>query len=72
MVTRHINQTSNHANYCLTRKLSQSGFNGAKQANVDTCFASANYSVAWQCYKATVHGAGHAGVGGTVSLLTVW
>ncbi|KAI3391544.1 hypothetical protein diail_7164 [Diaporthe ilicicola] len=66
----HISQTGYAVDYCLSRDLSQSNF--LKQANtsyVDTCFASANYSEAWTCYKSNPHGAGHSGVGGTVSLL---
>jgi tyrosinase len=67
-LTLHLSQYSSSDNYCLSRSLSQTGFDNAEQANVDTCYASANYSVAWQCYKAKVHGAGHAGVGGVVSV----
>lgn len=64
----HINQTGCATDYCLSRDLSQSNF--LKQANTsynDTCFASANYSEAWTCYKSNPHGAGHSGVGGVVS-----
>lgn len=67
-VTLHINQTGFATDYCLSRDLSQSNFlNQANTSYLDECFASANYSEAWQCYKKNPHGAGHSGVGGVVS-----
>lgn len=66
-LTLHINQTSSSANYCLSRSLDSSNFQKANQTYIDACYASANYSEAWQCYKSSPHTAGHAGVGGTVS-----
>ncbi|KAJ0125370.1 mino acid transporter [Diaporthe amygdali] len=68
----HINQTGYAVDYCLSRDLSESNF--LRQANtsyVDTCFASANYSEAWQCYKSNPHGAGHSGVGGVMFDVTL-
>ena len=64
----HINQTGFATDYCLSRDLTESSF--LSQANtslLETCFASANYSEAWQCYKKDPHGAGHSGIGGVVS-----
>lgn len=68
-LTLHINQTSNYANYCLSRDFSSTSFQTANQTYIDACYASGNYSEAWQCYKKNPHTAGHAGVGGTVSTM---
>ncbi|KAK7718911.1 hypothetical protein SLS57_006021 [Botryosphaeria dothidea] len=65
-LTLHINQTSNYANYCLSRDFSSTSFQTANQTYIDACYASGNYSEAWQCYKKNPHTAGHAGVGGTM------
>lgn len=64
----HINQTGFATDYCLSRDLKQSSFlNQANTTLLEECFASANYSEAWTCYKKDPHGAGHSGIGGTVS-----
>lgn len=66
-LTLHINQTATGIDYCLSRDFSATNFQTANQTYIDACYASANYSEAWQCYKKSPHTAGHAGVGGTVS-----
>ena len=55
--------------YCLERSFNADAFLGANQTYLDTCYASANYSVALDCYSAKPHTAGHAGVGGTVRFI---
>lgn len=72
-LTLHINQTGFAADYCLSRDLKQSSFlNQANTSLLEACYASANYSEAWQCYKKDLHGAGHSGVGGIVSVSSSW
>lgn len=66
-LTLHMNRTSNYADYCLSRDFSPTSIQNGNSTYVDACFASANYSEAWQCYKSKPHTAGHAAIGGTVS-----
>jgi hypothetical protein len=67
-LTLHMNRTSNYADYCLSRDFSPTSIQNGNSTYVDTCFVSANYSEAWQCYKSKPHTAGHAAIGGTVSI----
>lgn len=46
-LTMHINQTSNAANYCLTRSLSENAFTWANSTYLDECMATDNYEDAW-------------------------
>lgn len=66
-LTLHMNRTSNYADYCLSRDFSPTSIQNGNSTYVDACFASSNYSEAWQCYKSKPHTAGHAAIGGTVS-----
>jgi tyrosinase len=66
-LTMHLNQTSNNANFCLTRDFDQASFLIANRSNVDECMAIDNYTDAWNCWGTNPHLAGHMGVGGTVS-----
>ncbi|KAI0130350.1 amino acid transporter [Xylariales sp. AK1849] len=65
-LTMHINQTSNAADYCLTRSLNQEGFNTSNSANLEACMNSTTYEEAWECFVANPHTAGHSGIGGTM------
>lgn len=67
-LTLHINSTSNYANDCLTRPFNSNGFQTGQQQYIDECFASENYTAAFECYQVNPHTAGHSAVGGTVSL----
>lgn len=62
----HITQSTNYANYCLTRDFNTDGFQGATPSNVSSCYNSTTYEAAYTCYKSSPHTAGHAGVGGTM------
>ncbi len=57
--------------YCITRNLNQCFFAGAAQHEIDACMAKKTYEDAWHCLEAQPHGAGHGGVGGIVSLLSI-
>lgn len=70
-LTLHLNQTTSYTSYCLSRDLSVTSIETGNQSNVDTCFASEDYAAAWLCYKAKPHTAGHAGIAGTVSHLSL-
>lgn len=64
----HINQTGYAVDYCLSRDLNQNSFtNQANTSLLEACFASANYSTAFECYKKNPHGAAHSGIGAVVS-----
>lgn len=65
-LTMHINQTSNSADYCLSRSLNQNGFNWANSTYLDTCLETDNYEDAWQCFISSPHTAGHSAIGGTM------
>lgn len=67
-LTLHMNRTTNYADYCLSRDFSPTSIQNGNSTYVDACFASSNYSEAWQCYKSKPHTAGHAAIGGTVSV----
>lgn len=68
----HINQTGFATDYCLSRDLKESSFlNQANTSLLEACFASANYSEAWTCYKKDPHGAGHSGIGGVMLDVTL-
>lgn len=57
--------------YCLSRNLSQAGFDQANSTYLDPCMAKTSYTEAWPCLNVGgPHGAGHQGTGGVVSLLT--
>ncbi|KAH0430728.1 amino acid transporter [Colletotrichum camelliae] len=65
-LTLHINSTSNYANDCLTRSFNSNGFQTGQQEYIDECFASENYTAAFECYQVNPHTAGHSAVGGTM------
>ncbi|KAF7536017.1 hypothetical protein G7054_g4866 [Neopestalotiopsis clavispora] len=65
-LTMHLNQTSNNANFCLTRDFDQASFLMANRSNVDECMAIDNYTDVWNCWGTNPHLAGHMGVGGTM------
>lgn len=65
-LTLHINQTSNYADYCLSRSLDEDGFEWANSTYLDECLATDNYEDAWQCFGNSPHTAGHAAIGGTM------
>lgn len=46
-LTMHINQTSNYADYCLTRDLNENGFTWANSTYLDECMATESYEEAW-------------------------
>ncbi|KAF3020233.1 hypothetical protein E8E14_011968 [Neopestalotiopsis sp. 37M] len=70
-LTMHLNQTSNNANFCLTRDFDQASFLMANRSNVDECMAIGNYTNAWNCWGTNPHLAGHMGVGGTNRLYDI-
>ncbi|KAK9784031.1 putative Tyrosinase copper-binding domain-containing protein [Seiridium cardinale] len=65
-LTMHINQTSNSADYCLTRDLNANGFAWAGSSYLDVCLATETYEEAWQCFISSPHTAGHSAIGGTM------
>lgn len=67
----HINDTSYAVSaYCLSRNLSQAGFDQANSKYLDPCMAKDTYAEAWPCFNTGgPHGAGHQGTGGVVSQL---
>lgn len=71
-LTLHMNRTTNYADYCLSRDFSPTSIQNGNSTYVDACFASSNYSEAWQCYKSKPHTAGHAAIGGTVSVSCIF
>ncbi|KAM0816750.1 putative Tyrosinase copper-binding domain-containing protein [Seiridium cardinale] len=65
-LTMHLNQTSNEANYCLSRKLASWAWDWANSTWLDACYATDNYEDAWQCFIFAPHTAGHGSIGGTM------
>lgn len=65
-LTLHFTKTSNNENYCLSRDLNQTAFEGGNQEVLDTCFSKANYSAAWPCWSTSPHGSAHGGVNGVM------
>lgn len=66
-LTMHLNQSSNTANFCLSRELDQESFYWANSTYVDECMVPETYEDVWNCWGTSPHLAGHMGVGGTVS-----
>lgn len=54
--------------HLLTRINNESALNFTSQENIDECNRITNYTSAWQCLATNPHAAGHAGIGGIVSL----
>lgn len=54
------------SDFCLTRSFNNEGFQGANATHVDACMAFDNFTAADECFRASPHTAGHAGVGGTM------
>ncbi|KAH0441491.1 amino acid transporter [Colletotrichum camelliae] len=65
-LTMHLNQTSNNADFCLTRDLDQDSFYQANSTYVNECMAIDTYVDSWNCWGTAPHLAGHMGVGGTM------
>lgn len=66
-LTLHVQKDLSDSDYCLTRNFDPCSFRAAAQSNVDTCMAKETFEEARQCLEGSPHGAGHGGVGGTVS-----
>ncbi|KAI3392966.1 hypothetical protein diail_4914, partial [Diaporthe ilicicola] len=70
-LTLHMDRTANHAPYCLSRHFSPTYIQWGNSTYVDECFASSDYSEAWQCYNHKPHTTGHASIGGTMLDISV-
>lgn len=65
----HINDTGHAVSaYCLSRNLSQAGFDQANSTYLDFCMMKDTYTEARPCFNTGgPHGAGHQGTGSVVT-----
>ncbi|KAI8627160.1 Di-copper centre-containing protein [Xylariaceae sp. FL1651] len=52
--------------YCVSRSMNDVTFSMAARANIENCLKQPAFTLAWQCIEGLPHGAGHAGIMGTM------
>ena len=66
--TLHLGPIYEVTDHCISRSWNSESFKWANQTYLDVVFAAENYEEAWPLFSSWPHTAGHAAIGGVVSI----